>query len=70
MAVTKWLKPSIYRIPAIYVIVSPLRRGRGVMSYGGSLTDAYRLVGLYIGRILRGPAELSVQQATKTPARR
>jgi len=37
------------------------------MSYGGSLSDQFRLIGIHTGRALRGeePADLPVQQSTK-----
>jgi len=54
-----------YRLPAIYQFREFAAAG-GLMSYGGDIADAYRLVGVYGSRILRGekPAGLPVQQST------
>ena len=55
-----------HRVPAIYQF-HPFVAAGGLMSYGSSITDLYRLLGSYAGHILKGekPAELPVQQATK-----
>src|SRR5215813_2310849 len=55
-----------HQIPAIYQYREFAAAG-GVMSYGGNLADAYRLVGVYTGRVLKGekPADLPVQTPTK-----
>jgi putative ABC transport system substrate-binding protein len=55
-----------YRMPAIYQFREFAVAG-GLMSYGPNLLDIHRLVGVYVGRILKGdkPAELPVQQPTK-----
>jgi putative ABC transport system substrate-binding protein len=54
------------RIPAIYYLREFAEVG-GLLAYGNRLADVYRVVGIYVGRILKGerPIDLPVQQSTK-----
>jgi ABC-type uncharacterized transport system substrate-binding protein len=55
-----------YGVPAIFETRGFIAAG-GLMSYGGAITEAYRLAGVYTGRVLKGEkvGELPVQQSTK-----
>ena len=57
---------AFHRLPTISAGREYVEVG-GLMSYGSNIVDAYRQVGVYVGRILKGakPAELPIVQANK-----
>ena len=60
------LQAMLHRVPAMFPVRDFVETG-GLVSYGASLRDALRQVGVYTGRILKGakPGDLPVVQSTK-----
>ena len=59
-------RATLHKVPASYSQRQYPEIG-GLMSYGTNVTDAFRQIGVYAGRILKGakPADLPVVQATR-----
>ena len=55
-----------HKLPAVYPLAEYAKAG-GLIIYGTNITNAFRVVGGYVGRILKGdrPADLPIQQSTK-----
>jgi putative tryptophan/tyrosine transport system substrate-binding protein len=55
-----------FRLPATFGFPEFAKAG-GLISYGASVTEQHRTIGVYAGRILKGekPADLPIQQSTK-----